>query len=61
MSLLFSHSVIKMLGNVCLSISIISDVSSRELLSGLVEAVHYGVHGRNGVYHVVKCFIPEEI
>ena len=35
--------------------------SSRQLLSWLVETVHYGVHGRNGIYHVVKCFIPEEI
>ena len=36
-------------------------INSRELLSGLVETVHYGVHGRNGIYHVVECFIPEEI
>ena len=32
---------------------------SRQFLSGLVETVHHGVHGGDGLYHIVKGFISE--
>ena len=34
-------------------------VSSGELLGGLVQAIHYGVHGRHCLDNVIKGLVPE--